>query len=324
MIFTSRTRTLQYLSKALSKDTIKLDHALQREEGQWNTRLKAELIDSILRKYPINPIYAIKEDETLSVIDGVQRLSTIRDYIADKFAMVKDMDDIVIGDQVVNISGKKFSKLDENVQDAINSAELQVYELTDCTERDVKELFRRQNAGKPLNSRQLRVVFESNEFNQVVYSLANHPFMNKIMTKTQYKNGTCRDVIIQTFMLICTTQDNDFTSFRTKDINHFIMLNEETALSKVNTLKEGMDKLNAAFANMELTVPSTSLPQILYSAYRVVKDKKSFQKLTDIIVEFLNTYDSNDEYKQYVQSGTGSSENVRGRFDYWRNKLREL
>ena len=63
---------------------------------------------------------------------------------------------------------------------------------------------------------------------------------------------------------------------------------------------------------------------ILYSAYRVTKDKKSFSRLVDEIKTFIDAYDSNEEYKQYLQSGTSNQENVRGRFDYWRNIIREL
>ena len=59
------------------------------------------------------------------------------------------------------LSGLKFSKLDDDTKDAILNSELQMYELTDCTEKDVREMFRRQNAGKPLNGKQLRVIHES-------------------------------------------------------------------------------------------------------------------------------------------------------------------
>ena len=41
-------------------------------------------------------------------------------------------------------------------------------------------------------------------------------------------------------------------------------------------------------------------------------------------LDFVANYDSNEEYKQFVQSGTGSKENVRGRFDYWRKIVKEL
>lgn len=61
---------------------------------------------------------------------------------------------------------------------------------------------------------------------------------------------------------------------------------------------------------------------ILYSGYRILKDNKSFEKMIGLVNEFLENYDSNEEYRKYVQSGTSSVENVRGRFDYWRDLIR--
>ena len=121
-------------------------------------------------------------------------------------------------------------------------------------------------------------------------------------------------------MLILTNNENDFTSFRTKDIDTFIESHSEEALEKVEILKEALNKFDANFE--EIKIPSTSVPMVLYSGFRVTKDKKSFVKLVDIINEFLNGYDDNEEYKQFVQSGTGSQQNVRGRFDWWREKIR--
>lgn len=323
MDYTSKTRSLQSLVKDMNKGSINLSHKLQRPEGQWNKKQKSNLVDSLLRRYPISPTYAIVEpDGTLSIIDGVQRLSTIRDYIEDKFSLSKDMDSIIINGNEKNLSGLKFSKLDEDTQSEILNAELQIYRMSDCTEKDIREIFARQNSGKPLNGKLLRVVHESDEFSEVVYSLANHPFMDKIMTKTQRKNGTDKDIIIQTFMLIATNQENDFTSFRAKDIDAFVTDYADQYIDKADTLKEAMDKFDESFD--EIKIPVTSIPQILYSGYRVTKDKKSFTRLADKVADFVANYDSNEEYKQFVQSGTGSRENVNGRFQYWRNKLKEI
>ena len=63
---------------------------------------------------------------------------------------------------------------------------------------------------------------------------------------------------------------------------------------------------------------------ILYASYRVIKDNKDFGKFIDLVIDFANNYETNEDYKQFCQSGTTSSENVRGRFDYWRNMIREL
>lgn len=323
MDYTSKTRSLQSLVKDMDKGTINLSHKLQRPEGQWNRKQRTDLIDSLLRHYPINPTYAIvEEDGTLSVIDGVQRLSTIRDYIKNGFALSKDMDSVIINNEEKNLSGLKFGKLDEDTKSEILNAELQIYRMTQCTETDIREMFRRQNAGKPLNSKLLRVVKESDEFSDAVYSLANHPFMNKLMSPAQRKNGTDRDTIVQTFMLVATNQENDFTSFRAKDIDMFVSQYADQYINRADILKEAMNKFDESFD--EIKIPVTSIPQILYSGYRIIKDKKSFTKLVDKVAEFCVNYDSNDEYKQFVQNGTGSKENVRGRFDYWRSIVREL
>lgn len=322
MDYTCRTKTLQALNKGMEKGSILLSHKLQRPEGQWNRKQKTDLIDSLLRKYPINATYSIKEEGTLSVIDGVQRLSCVRDFIANKFALSKNMEPVIVNGEEKALAGLKFNKLDEDTKDAILSAELQMYELTDCTEKDVREMFRRQNAGKPLNGKQLRIVYESDAFSEAVYSLSIHPFMDKLMTNAQRKNGADRDLIIQTLMLIETNQNNDFTSFRTKDIDVFVTEHSEECLSKIDTLKETMDRFDEAFDKIK--IPVTSIPMVLYSGYRVMKDKKSFNKLVDIINKFLDDYDTNEEYKKFVQSGTSASENVRGRLDYWRGLVKAM
>ena len=324
MDYTAKTRSLQSLVKDMNEGTINLSHKLQRPEGQWNRKQRTDLIDSLLRHYPINPTYGIvEEDGTLSIIDGVQRLSTIRDYIGNVFALSKDMGTIIVNGEEKDLSGLKFDKLDEDTQDEILKSELQIYRMTDCTETDIRELFRRQNAGKPLSNKLMRVVHESDEFSEKVYSLANHPFMDKIMSKTQRKNGTDRDTIIQAMMLISSNQEQEFTSFRTKDIDAYVTDYADKFLDRADTLKEAMDRFNESFDG-EVKIPSTSIPQILYSGYRIVKDKKSFSRLAEKVSEFVATYDSNEEYKQYVLSGTGSKENVKGRFDYWRGIVKTL
>ena len=323
MDYTCRTKTLQALNKGMEKGTILLSHKLQRPEGQWNKKQKTDLIDSLLRKYPINATYSIKEDNILSVIDGVQRLSCVRDFISNKFALSKDMEPVIVNGEEKTLAGLKFRKLDEDTKDAILNAELQMYELTDCTEKDVREMFRRQNAGKPLNGKQLRIVHESDAFSDAVYSLATHPFMNKLMTNTQRKNGTDRDIIIQTMMLILTDKNNDYTSFRSKDIDVFVMDHSEECIDKVSMLTDVMDKFNDSFDTIK--IPVTSIPMVLYSGYSVITTKKkSFNKLVNVINKFLNDYDTNEEYKKFVQSGTSASENVKGRLDYWKKLLKTV
>lgn len=195
--------------------------------------------------------------------------------------------------------------------------------MSEYNSNELKEVFDRLNSGKALNGKQLRVCYMSDELADVIFELASHSFMDKVITKAQYKNGSDRDAIIQTFMLICTNKDNDYTSFLQKDINDFVINHEAEIIEKVPVFKEALDNLDKAF-DPELKIRIINLPMILYSAYRITKDKKSFSKLAILIAEFNTTYETNEEYKQFTGSGTSSSQMVRGRFDWWRDQIRTL
>lgn len=324
----SKERTLQWICNQHKKGNISFSHKLQRPIGQWSPRMKSLLIHSLLSGFPVNPIYTVDDGGIIYTLDGSQRTSTCIAYVNNEFALSKDTPNVTLqitedGESTLkeyDIAGKKFKKLDEEVQSTLLACSLEFCTLSDYKDDEVKEMFRRQNTSKPLSGKLLRIVHESDAFSDAVYSLANHPFMDKLVTSTQRKNGSDRDLIIQTLMLICTNNENDFTSFRNKDIDVFVQDNADNSLDKIDTLKDAMDSFDTAFNTIKL--PVTSIPMVLYSGYRMKKDKKSFTKLIDIVNDFLSGYDNNEEYKQYVQSGTSSQENVRGRLEWWRNKIK--
>ncbi len=327
----SKERTLQWITNQFGKGNISFSHKLQRPIGQWSPKMKSLLIHSLLSGFPVNPIYVVEENGTIYTLDGSQRTSTCIGYINNEFALSKDTPNILLnskenGESVskeYEIAGKKFKKLDPDVQVTLLACSLEFCTLSDYTDNEVKEMFRRQNAGKPLNGKLLRIVNESDEFSDMVFSLATHPFMDKLVTKAQRKNGTDRDMIIQTLMLIETNQEQEFVSFRGKDIDAFISDHSDSiSQDKVDILNTAMNKYEEAFE--EIKIPVTSIPMVLYSGYRIVKDKKSFSKLVDLVNDFLVNYDTNEEYKQYVISGTSGAENVKGRFDWWREKIKTI
>lgn len=328
----SKDRNLQWIENQYSKGNISFSHKLQRPIGQWSPKMKSLLIHSLLVGFPVNPIYVVEENNTIYTLDGSQRTSTCIDYLENKFALSKDTPNVTLnskkdGESVFvdyEIAGKKFNKLDPEVQSTLLACSLEFCTLSEYTDDEVKEMFYRQNNGKSLSKKQLRIVNESDEFSTIVYSLAIHPFMDKLMTKAQRKNGTDRELVRQTLMLIETNQEHEFVSFRGKDIDAFIAeYSDSINLDKIEVLRTAMDKFNEAFSD-KLKVPVTSIPMILYSGYRIQKDKKSFSKLLEVVNEFLSTYESNEEYKKYTLEGTSDIENVRGRFDWWRSKVRVI
>lgn len=62
----------------------------QRLSGIWDVQRKSRLLESLLLRIPIPVFYvAADEDDVWSMVDGVQRTSTIFDFVSGQFALSK-------------------------------------------------------------------------------------------------------------------------------------------------------------------------------------------------------------------------------------------
>ncbi len=316
-------KALQTLTNKIKRGNIIFTHKLQRREGVWSKQAMSLLIDSLLRGYPTNPVYTVM-DEKQAVIDGVQRLSTCYDYINNGFALSKNLEPLELDGQIYEIAGKKFAKLDDPVKDELMSSQIQVYEITNYTDKEVREMFRRLNAGKALNSVQQLTPNMSDELSDAIFDIVSHPFFEKVLTPAQLKSSVDQSIALEILMLSEINNEYDFGSFSRKDKEKFIeYYNDKVNANKVKMIKQGLDKLDEAF-DENVKIPKTSVSFVIYTHYRCIKDKKSTSKLTDVVKQFLENYDSNEEYKAFIQNGTSSAESVKARLSYWRKIIKEL
>ena len=320
-----KTRALSSLLKDMAKNKYDFNHPLQRQSGQWNKLSMSKLIDSAIRLYPIYPALVVDNgDDTYGVIDGKQRLTIFTSYANNEFALHKSLSPVDIDGTEYEIAGKKFDKLDEEVKERFKAREFQLYIMTNATENDIREIFARINSSKGLTNTQKRTVVENEELAKVVFELKSHPVFTKLTTPTQRKKDEDKDIVRQVLMLSEMSNEYDFGSFRNEDINKFIeRYNGNINYGKVETIKEAMTALDTAFET--ISVNKVTVPILLYGYYRIVKDKKGMQKWNDWVKNFIETYDTNEEYKQYCNgSGTASSEMVKGRLQYFRDAIKEL
>ncbi len=324
MKVSSPNKPVQTITNKIKRGEISFKHKLQRPEGVWNKPQKSLLIDSLIRGYLINPTYTVIEDKKQYVIDGVQRLSTIYSYINDEFALSRGLDPVEIDGEMYEISGKRFSKLDEKLQDEFKSAQVCICEITEYTDKDVREMFRRINSGKALNSMQKLTPDMSDELSLTMSKIIAHPFIQKNLTDAQLKSSVDLSIALETLMLSEMSADYDFGSFKKTDKDKFVRYyNDKVNDAKVKLVLKCLDKLDEYF-DENIKIPQTSFSMIIYSGYRTLKDNKSFSKFVILLKDFLDNYDLNEEYKVFVQQGTSSAESVKARLDYWRGKIREL
>ena len=98
-----------------------------------------------------------------------------------------------------------------------------------------------------------------------------------------------------------------------------VKINEE----KIALVKQSLDKLDESFEEIKLN--KISIPMVVYGMYRMIKDNKDIEKyITWLRDDFIANYDQNENFKAYCQSSTSSSENVKGRLEYFRNVIREM
>lgn len=291
-------------------------------------------IDTLLRNYPIYPALVNKHSDTkeIDVVDFKQRFTTIAAFANDEFKLSKNLKPLTIDGTEYEIAGKKFSKLDETVQSRFNDRDISIITMTDATEEEIVDIFERINMGHQLSNGQKRSTIESNEVREIIYSIADHPFFEKVLSPAKFKKNLDRDIVIQCLMLTEKTDKNNFTSFRDVDMNKFIMYyndkiadpnEKQFAEKKIENLRKALDRLNEELPE-DVKIKASTIPMCIYGMYRMVRDSKSTSKYMEWLNEFLASYDTNLDYLQYCSNGTSNSDMVNGRLQFFKDAIKEI
>lgn len=150
------TVNLGSLIDQLENDEIDLQPDFQRAADVWDNVKKSRLIESILLGLPL-PSFYFSEDpvsQKLSIIDGLQRICAIRDFVLKEDEPLK-----LEGLQFLkNFEGLTFSQLARPEVKRIKSLKITMNTLRKGTPLDVKYIiFQRVNtAGEPLTPQEMR------------------------------------------------------------------------------------------------------------------------------------------------------------------------
>lgn len=151
--------------RRIEQGTIFLNPDFQRNEV-WTEEKKSQLIESLMLRIPL-PMFYVSADEknNYTVVDGLQRLSTIRKYvIGDDYLEKKEGAKKGEGFRLKrlefwkNFEGKTFNELPPNIQNNILEAEFTFTIINPGTPEEVRRnIFKRLNTGgEPLSSQEIR------------------------------------------------------------------------------------------------------------------------------------------------------------------------
>lgn len=167
------TVNLGSLIEQLENDEIDLQPDFQRAADVWDNVKKSRLIESILLGLPL-PSFYFSEDpvsQKLSIIDGLQRICAIRDFVLKEDEPLK-----LEGLQFLkNFEGLTFSQLARPEVKRIKSLKITMNTLRKGTPLDVKYIiFQRVNtAGEPLTPQEMRHALNQGPAAIFIKELAN-------------------------------------------------------------------------------------------------------------------------------------------------------
>jgi len=144
----------------------------QREEV-WDDRKKQQLVDSILRDWKLPKFYLLKtnnEPEEFEVVDGQQRLTAIFEFFDNTLSLSKE--------SAKQFKGQYYNNLPSDVSDAFDDFEIEYDEITEASEKELKDFFQRLQQGLPLTgSEKLNAVHS--KLRDFCKELSKHEFFQK-------------------------------------------------------------------------------------------------------------------------------------------------
>jgi hypothetical protein len=143
----------------------------------WPERAKVSLMETILLGYPIPEIYLSYEttpdgDQTASVVDGQQRLTSLLEFLDNKYPL-DGLEDEGLRDQ---FEGKLFKELPNDVRQEFFQYRFPIRRLSNLADEFVRAVFARVNrVNMVLTEQELRNALLPGPFNEFLKDCVSHP-----------------------------------------------------------------------------------------------------------------------------------------------------
>ena len=230
------------LIERIKHKEIDLAPDFQRLRDIWKESDKIRLIESLLLKIPI-PVFYVSADESenWAVVDGVQRMSTIYDYVVGKFPLA--------GLQyLIQLNGCKYDDLSRALQRRISETHLIFNVIEPGTPPDVMfNVFLRINTGGlELNAQEIRHAIHRGPVRDFLRDLAESPeFTNAApLSDTMKSRMQDRECVLRFLAFYVEPWEeytsNDLHSYLGETMKNINRMNPEQRASLTGAFKKAM------------------------------------------------------------------------------------
>lgn len=311
----SITWTCKQISKMIDNGNLHFANVVQRS-FTWERKRMSELIWSIIMGFPVPPIFTERgsnEDSKVKVydcLDGQQRCTTINKFLKDEFVLT-ELKPIPYLDEngnecTIDISKRKFSELEEELQDIIRDATITVKYFDDLEQSDKAEMFRRLNSGKPLSTKS-RTLASARDIEGLL-DLGKHQLFEEMLSDKARQNKNQAVIVAKVLTMLNNEVEN--ISFASKDFNPQIETMEVSDGEKLDLirvfnyivnvhdeLKENKEKDVAKKIYTETHMVSL-IPYIKQSLDNGVSEAM----FAEFLIDFFKTENDSDVYAEYIEA----------------------
>ncbi len=227
-------------------------HPVFQRHFVWTNKQKSSLIETILTGMPMPNIYTyldINKDKEL-IIDGQQRLTTIKKFINNEFKLS--------GLENKLLNGFDYFTLPKEYKNRIKNYKLNITQIDNLNNTNILyEIFKKFNTGATkLNAQELRNCIYQGKFNSTIQDLTKYEGFSKIFKDKEIDRMEKEEYILRFFALY-----ENFDNYK-QDVKKFLddysndkmkmnELSEEIFNIQINKLilkfKKSVDLNNAVF-----------------------------------------------------------------------------
>jgi len=335
---TTQTPTVDLLAKRLRNNEIKLNPEFQRSPDIWTPKACSRLIESMLIRIPLPAFYFDGHDEnTWIVIDGLQRLTTIKEFVVDKSLRLKQLE------YLTYLEGLTFDELPRQFQRRIEETQVIAFVVEQGSPADVLfNIFRRLNTGgETLTLQEIRNAVNQGSVIAFLKSLAeSEEFKAATLGKVNPKRMVDRELVLR-FMAFRMKPYSEYKG--TRDLDYFL---SETMRQLNRMGGDARDSLGASFrramigasrllGSQAFRKPATeqkmsAISKALFETWAVSLSWLSdddLELLAGHRVELWDGYTklcSNDDFSKAISLATGDAKQVHTRFEMVERLIREV
>ena len=331
MLIRDESRTIHDVIRRINQSSYVMDPDFQRD-FIWSEKQQSKLIESIIMRVPL-PVFYMAEDPDgrVVVVDGLQRLSTIKRFVGGELALrLPDRSEL---------DGKRFVDLSPKFQNRIEDFNLTFYTIDSKTpERARLDIFERVNSGQPLTRQQMRnslymgkaTRFLKDEAGTEVFRKATGGSLNaKTMRDREFVNRFCAfetlgvgeyrrndmdDFLARSLVKMNRMSDAQLSALSGKfrrGLRNNLLLSGQHAFRRREPGQEKRGVLNASLWDVMSTGLSRYRPESLVDYYAPLR-KAVRQLLQD------------ESFKTAITCGPNDPRRVKERFTMSRQVFREI